>query len=318
MHPASRATGVPLVLLAASLWATVGVAAQLVPAASEFPPEILGFARTAIAGPVLLLVAIIVPGPKAIRLTRLNPAGLVVFATSNAIFQIGLFRCFAILGVTVTVYLTVCLPPLMAMVWNWLRQRESVGVGNVLALAHAVTGLWLIGHGFAFGGTGMPSSEGIVMAIIASLAFVTMTDAARTLGRTEPPLLITGAGLTLSSALLLLTLPVIGVASLSVMTAALGDPTILGLAIYLGLGPTALAYVCYCAGIARCRSVLVGLIASMIEPAIAAVLAISILSDKPSMAEAVGCSLLMIAILILWQSERGLARRRIEAASAAS
>lgn len=318
MSSASRTTGIPLVLAAASLWATVGVAAQIVPAASEFPPEIPGFARTAIAGPALLLAALIALGPSAIRSARLNPAGLLVFAASNAVFQIGLFRCFALLGVTVTVFLTVCLPPIMAMAWDWVRRREPVGAGNVLALAHAVIGLWLIADGLAFGGTEMPSSEGIATAIVASLAFVAMTDAARSLGRTAPPLLIAGAGLSLTSALLLIVLPVIGAASLSVVTAALGDPTILGLLVYLGLGPTALAFSCYCTGISRCRSASVGLIASMIEPAIAAGLAIWILSDIPTVAEAIGCTLLAMAMCVLWQSERSLARTRIGAAPAAS
>jgi hypothetical protein len=61
------------------------------------------------------------------------------------------------------------------------------------------------------------------------------------------------------------------------------------LLVYLGVGPTALAYICYCAGMARCRSAVVGLIASMIEPALAAVLAVLVLA---------------LAMAILWWSEQ--------------
>ncbi|MGB3279691.1 MAG: DMT family transporter [Pseudorhodobacter sp.] len=316
MNGVTEKAGIALVLLAASLWATVGIGAQLVPASAGMPPELLGFARTAIAGPVLLGVAVFVLGVKAIMSTRLDPAGLITFAVSNAVFQIGLFRCFALLGVPLTVFLTVCLPPIMAMIWGWLRQQEQVTTGSVVALAHAGLGLGLIADDLGVGVAARSSGQGLVIAVAASFAFVTMTDAARTLSRAAPPLLIAGAGLSLSSLILLALLPVVSVAGPSALIAGLGDPATLGLVLYLGLGPTALAYVCYCIGIAGCRSALVALIASMIEPAVAAGLAIWLLADAMTIGEVMGCSLLMMAMLILWQSERSLGRKRFGAGAA--
>jgi drug/metabolite transporter, DME family len=73
---------------------------------------------------------------------------------------------------------------------------------------------------------------------------------------------------------------------------------------YLGLGPTALAYFCYCAGMARCRSAISGLIATMIEPMVAAVLAMTLLHERLDSGEFVGCLLLMLAMAVLWQGER--------------
>lgn len=303
-------SGIALVLIAAALWATVGIGAQLVPHSAGIPPEFLGLARTGIAGPALLLAALTVLGRARLWSARLNPVALIVFAVSNAVFQIGLFKCFALLGVTITVFLTVCLPPILAMVIGWLRRREPVTPGNVIALAHAIVGLWMIADDRALGSAVASSSQGLGMAVIASFAFVAMSDAARSLGRTAPPLVVAGAGLSLSSLVLLLLLPAATAASLSTLVGGLADPATLALVVYLGLAPTALAYVCYCTGIARCRSALVALIASMIEPAIAAGLAVWILSDAPTPAEAMGCALLMLAMLVLWHGERSLARKR--------
>jgi uncharacterized membrane protein len=77
-----------------------------------------------------------------------------------------------------------------------------------------------------------------------------------------------------------------------------------GFILYLGLGPTALAYVLFCSGMARCRSANVGLIASMVEPAFAALLAWLLLNERLSATEVFGCALVMLAMLILCKSER--------------
>jgi DME family drug/metabolite transporter len=309
MRPPREGTGVVLVLFAAALWATVGVGARLVPAATVYPPEFLGFARTAIAGPVILSIALVALGPRAALGQRPAFGDLVLFAASNAVFQIGLFRSFAALGVNVTVFLTVCLPPVLALLRDLVRQREPVARGSFLALALAVAGLVLIAADRNAGPAAPPSSDGLAAAILASVAFVTMSDAARSLSRRTPPLMIAGLGLSLSSAIILTLLPFISTIRLASLPEALSDPTILWLAVYLGLGPTALAYVCYCKGIAACRSALVALIASMIEPAIATGLALWVLTDRPFAPETLGCAVLMLAMLVLWHSERELARR---------
>lgn len=50
-------TGLLLVIAAATLWSTIGVATQSVPGAMELSPDLYGFARTVIAGPILLALA---------------------------------------------------------------------------------------------------------------------------------------------------------------------------------------------------------------------------------------------------------------------
>ncbi|MFN4129688.1 MAG: hypothetical protein ACK4GC_07715 [Paracoccaceae bacterium] len=53
------------------------------------------------------------------------------------------------------------------------------------------------------------ASAGLAFAILASIAFVVMTSAARDLTRACGPMIVVGVGLTLSGALLVVALPMI-------------------------------------------------------------------------------------------------------------
>jgi drug/metabolite transporter (DMT)-like permease len=54
---------------------------------------------------------------------------------------------------------------------------------------------------------------------------------------------------------------------------------------------------------ARCRSMGAGLTASMLEPAIAALLATRLLQERLSQGERLGCLLMALAILVLMRTE---------------
>lgn len=298
-------TGLLLIIAAATLWATVGVATQLVPGALELPPELYGLARTAIAGPVLLVLAWIAGRGRTLSLARMWRKEVAVFALSSILFQLCLFRSFAEVGVTVTVFLTVCLPPVLAVIWTLMVRQLPVNAAACTALGLALAGLTSFAVG---GGAALPTlrmdAAGLSFPILASVAFVVMSYAARSLAVAATPLEVAGAGLTLSGLLLLPALPWLLTSSGGLTTRfVLADGQML-LLLYLGLGPTALAYFCYCAGMARCKSAISGLIATMIEPMVAAALAMALLSERLTSGELVGCMLLMLAMAVLWHGER--------------
>jgi DME family drug/metabolite transporter len=298
----SALTGATLVILAAALWATVGVAVKLVPAAAALPPEVLGLARTLLAGPMILLVSVRgVTGLTALARTIDRPR-LIGFALSGVIFQVCLFRSFDALGVTLTVVLTVCLPPVIATIWSMAR-GVSFGRGALVALGLAITGLGLCASAKGLDGPAGNRAWGLFLAFAASLAFVWMSAAARSLSRSAPPMLVAGLGLTLSGLMFCALLPALPGASIQAFHALTGDPQLLALVVYLAAIPTALAYVCYCAGMARCRSTAAGLTASMIEPAIAALLATLFLHERLGLGESLGCFLMAVAILVLMRAE---------------
>ena len=229
--------------------------------------------------------------------------GFLSFGLSCAIFQIGLFRSFSLLGVTITVFLTVCLPPILAVGWSMWRRTENLSKHVYSAIGMAVVGL------IAFSSTAAASGEvpkillGLAFSLVASVAFVTMSHAARGLSRNHPPLLVAGLGLTFAAVFLAPATYLMVPVGLRELTTKLMNPQYASVLIYLGLVPTALAYVCYCSGMARCRSAVAGLVASMIEPAVAAGLAFLFLAEVLSPWEVMGCVLLFFAMLTLWLDE---------------
>ncbi|PZF76191.1 hypothetical protein DK847_13375 [Aestuariivirga litoralis] len=306
------ATALVLVMLAATLWATVGVASRLFPNDLSVSDAGYGFIRTAVAGPALLLLWALCGG-RARTWPRLkNLPNLIVFAVCCAVFQIGLFRSFTLLGVTVTVFITVCLPPVVAVMWGLWRQPGAVSRPVLGALVLAVAGLAAFsGSGF-HGGNFSSIIEGLVLSVAASIAFVLMSGAARQLAGEHPPLLIAGLGLSLTSLLLAGMVFITEPMAWTSIGQALGQWRSGGFLLYLGLVPTALAYYLYCTGMARCRTAAGGLVASMIEPAVAAGLALLLLREWLSFQELAGCLLLFGAMLVLWQEEQRItaAQRR--------
>lgn len=292
--------GIAQVMLAALLWGTVGVATKSVTAAGSLPQEALGLARLAVGGPALLVMVLLLARHAFAGIRTIDPLCLACFAIGCAIFQICLFRAFDQLGVTVTVFLTVCLPPVIGTAWSVLRRDRSATTGSLVALGLASLGLAVFALDGFLGRTDRQAGEGYLLALIGSAAFVVMTSAARRLAQRTNPLAVAGFGLTLSALLMAAFLP------LGASTAATGtlDAGLVVLVVYLGLGPTALAYVLYCAGMSRCRSANLGLVASMIEPAFAAVLAWAVLDESLTMNEALGCAVVTLAMLVLWRSEQ--------------
>lgn len=293
-----------LVMLAATLWATVGVASRLFPNDISVTDEAYGFIRTAVAGPALLLLWALGGGTARAWPRLRSLPSFIVFGVSCAIFQIGLFRSFSLLGVTVTVFITVCLPPVIAVVWGLLRQPETVSRPVLGALGLAVAGLAAFSGSGLHGGDFRSIFEGLALSLIASVAFVLMSGAARRLAREHPPLLIAGLGLSVASLLLAAMVFIVEPMAWRSLGQAFEHWQSGSFLLYLGLVPTALAYFLYCTGMARCRTAAGGLVASMIEPAVAAGLALLFLKEWLSFQELGGCLLLFVAMLVLWQEEQ--------------
>lgn len=297
-------SGLLLVMFAAGLWATVGVATELVPQQAELPREAYGFFRTLVAGPAILLLVAIGEGWAALRPHRGSGSDFLRFGLSCAIFQLCLFRSFDLLGVTITVFLTVCLPPLLAIGWAGLRRKERISAHVILAFLLGAAGLLGFVGGDTEAGSGAAALMGLGLSLAASIAFVVMTESGRRLSVRHSPLLIAGHGLLAASAALLPVALVSASLDARLLSEAWGGWQNAGVLLYLGLIPTALAYVCYCSGMARCKSTTAGLVASMIEPAVAACLAFFLLQETLTTLQALGCAVLLAAMVVLACGDR--------------
>ena len=304
-------SGLAMVMIAAALWATVGVASQLIPHDATIPDEAYGFARTAVAGPVLLAAAFLAGGVPGMKVRTGSLPAFLAFGACCAAFQIGLFRSFSLLGVTITVFVTVCLPPVLAVAWTLWKQPGSVSRGVLAALFFAVVGLVSFSStGFA-GGNLSRTLAGLSLSVMASVAFVLMSATARSLATDHPPLMVAGLGLTVTAIILVPIVFTLTPTAWVALTASLGQWQTAGFLLYLGLVPTALAYLLYCSGMARCRTAACGLVASMIEPAVAAGLAFLLLSEMLSPWEILGCTLLFAAMLTLWREGQQVTAEKI-------
>jgi drug/metabolite transporter, DME family len=296
-------SGLALVMVAAALWATVGVASEMVPHELSVPDEVYGFARTIIAGPAILALAFITGGASNTIPKRGSMPGFLTFGICCAVFQICLFRSFGLIGVTVTVFLTVCLPPVLAMALAIWRRSERVSSYTVAALGFATFGLMtFIGNDLTQ--NNLSAVVGLILSVAASVAFVLMTQAARALAVDHTPMLVSGLGLTITALILAPIAFLLSPVDWHVLHGAVADWRSFSMLLYIGLGPTALAYICYCGGMARCRSALTGLVASMIEPAVAAGLAFLFLGETLTLWRTMGCLVMMFAMITLWFGEK--------------
>lgn len=293
--------GVALVVAAAALWATVGVAVGLMQ--SQLPAPTLGLCRTA-TGALALLALAALRGRMA-PLGRVPRGPLAVFAVSAAIFQHSLFSAFHQVGVTVTVAVTVCLPPLIVTLADCLLRRRLPAPFDLGALAVAglgVAAIVLPGADRSPLASGAAAATGWVHLALASVAFAALAIAARKLcARVDPAY---GSGLGLAGCAVILALAAQAGGGLQLAGLAALGPADLGILAYLGLGTTGAAYLAFSCGMTLCRSPASGLVATMAEPALAAGLALVLLHERLPAAQALGCAAVTAAMLLAFAAER--------------
>lgn len=291
--------GLVMVCVAAMLWGTVGVARGMMPGADEVSPIVIALTRTMLGSAVLLASAwfLGIHGGG-----RRPPLGaLAVFGLAGAIFQISLFEAFGLVGVTATVAITVCAPPLIVELGDALRCRRWPELGLLVAVLLATLGIVLLTGAPAATAVGI-SSGGVVAVVVASFAFAAVAVASRVIGQTVPSLRGAGLGFA-STALVLAGLTAFGhLDELGALVALSGrDLLILG---YIGIAGTGAAYLAFVLGMRLCATAAAGLAATMIEPLVAAALAALLLREHLDGFRWTGAALTLIAIFVLSVSQR--------------
>mgnify|MGYP001764929732 CR=1 FL=1 len=300
-------SGLLLVMLAAALWATVGVAVSMMHNRG-LGADTLGFMRTLIGATVLLAAAFATGAvPRGLRVP-VRP--LVVFGIGAAIFQLCLFRAFREVGVTVTVTVTVCLPPVILALTDAVSARRLPCVMVVMALLAAAGGVAaILLPGSAARISPPVKAEGWALMLTASFAFAAVAASARRLSGVVPPLFGTGLGLAICAVLLAAHALIQG--DLALPQLAMLGRRDLAILLYLGLFATGGAYLAFAVGIRLCRSSTSGLVASMIEPVIAAVLAAALLGEFLRPMEMIGCLAVTAAMVLIWRAETRPLRRPV-------
>jgi DME family drug/metabolite transporter len=287
-----------MVLAAAVCFGTTGTVQAIGPSAS---PVAVGAARIVLGGALLVAVA------RALGVRMPRPSATVLgIAVAVVIYQLSFFAAVKLTGVAIGTVVAIGTGPAAAGLLGRFVNRERLTARWALATACAAVGVLLLaGDG---GGTVDPS--GIALAVAAGVGYAASTVLSKRLlvsGAAPEGVMAAGFG---GAAVLLV--PVLLLAG----PGFLGDPAGLGMALYLGAIPTALAYVLFARGL---RSLTSGETATLVlaEPLTAPLLGVVALGEQPSLTAGIGAALVLAGLVILAGARRaGAAALRPEAAAA--
>ncbi|WP_104526062.1 DMT family transporter [Blastococcus atacamensis] len=289
--PAASRRGFLLVVLAALCWGTSGVSGSLVARHSDLGPLDIAWHRMAIGALALLLAWSVTrrrtgPVPAVDRGTGVR---LLLVGAGLAAYQLAYFAAVATAGVSIATLVALGLAPLLIAVGGTLLGHGRPDRATVLALVAALVGLVLLVGVSAGADTGTTVVLGALMAVGSALGYAVVTLAGGGVPAGIPVTLVGFAG-----GALLLT-PV----ALAVGLRSTTDPVALGVLLYLGLVPSALAYAMFFSGL-RTVPGAVASIVTLLEPLGATALATAFLGERLSPAALAGGVLVLAAVAGLY------------------
>jgi len=241
-----------------------------------------------IGGALLLLVARAVPAAAAPWPRR----ELALVAGAVAVYQLAFFAAVKDTGVAVGTIVALGSAPTLAGAFEWVLERRAPSRAWALATALALAGVTMLA-----GGGASVSAPGVLLAIIAGASYAAYTlSAKRMLQDGHAPETVMAVAFGLGA---LLLAPVLAGTGAGWLTHADG----LGLAVFLGVVPTALAYLLFAHGLKRLTAAETATL-TLAEPLTATGLGILALSERPGTAAAVGAALVLAGLLTLASPSR--------------
>jgi len=293
--------GLILIMLTAVLWGTVGTAVQLIYGLSETNPLSIGFFRLMFSVPVLLTACWYTLGRRMFRITPRDLGIMLLMGAFMAFYQVCYFASIARVGVAIAVLVTLCTAPVMVAILSALLLRERLTGATMLALVCALAGtVLLVWVGPEIGGARRDTLAGVLLALGSAFGYTMLTLCSRTLAGRYHALQTITIGFAAGA---LLLLPFALATGFVVSYTAEGWALLL----YLGLVPTALAYVLFLTGM-RSITATVASIATLIEPLTSTLLAWLFFGEQLGPLGVFGAALLLGAIGLLYRGESRRAR----------
>jgi DME family drug/metabolite transporter len=287
----NRAVSRVQVLLAAVCFGTTGTAQALGP--DGLAPAGVGAARILVGGSLLVLVAVVAHGAGA--LTRVQRGPALVAAAGVAIYQLAFFAAVRDTGVAVGTIVALGSAPTLAGAFEWALDRRAPTRAWALATALASAGVAMLA--LAGGGDASISPLGVTLAIVAGAAYATYTlSAKRMLAAGHAPETVMAVAFGLGAVALA---PVLAITGAGWLLHAGG----IGLAGFLGIVPTALAYLLFAHGLKRLTAAETATL-TLAEPLTAALLGVAVLSEQLTLPAACGAALVLAGMLTLAAPDR--------------
>lgn len=301
--PAHAWRGLLLVSAAGVVWGTIGPGVQLAHDASGLAAWTISAYRSVFA--VLVLVtASVVTGrlPVCRLLARRHGRRVVVTGLATGAFMLLFFVAVVAAGVSIATVIAMGVAPVLLLVVDAVRRRRAPAAGQVVTVGAALVGLVLVsvaggsGSGADGGGEASHALLGVLAALGSGTAYAVSTHVGAPLSREHDALAITTVTMIVAAGVLvpggLLAAYVRG------EPMATTDAGAWALLVYLGVVTMAFAYVLLYAGL---RSTTSGsaVVATLLEPVTAVVIAVVLLRERPGAAVIIGTLLILAAIATL-------------------
>ncbi|TDB96865.1 DMT family transporter [Actinomadura sp. 7K534] len=301
-----------LVLVAGVLWGTVGPAQVLAESAAS--PVAVGGARIFSGGLILAALVLVARRRAFLALTRRTWGPLLAAAAATGTFQAAFFTSVNRTGAAIATAVVFGLAP----VSTGLCERIVLGTGLSrrwwAGTACAIGGVALLmapaSNGGA-GGAGGADPVGIALSLVAGTCFGVYTVSAKVLTGRDVGMAAAVSVTLLAGGAVLLPWTLTELPALAAPRSAL-------LVAWLGIAATAAAYMCFVTGLARVTAAAAGTL-SLVEPLVAAGLALVLLGERMSAPVAAGALLLLGGLFVVSVpalSPRGLRAARYDGAHA--
>ncbi len=289
--------GLLLVSTAGVIWGTIGPGVQVVHDGSGLAPLLISAYR-AVCAVVALLGFCLVTGRLAgsWSAARTQWRRVAVVGVLTAAFQMLFFVAVVAIGVSVTTVVCLGFAPVLLLVLRSAHERRLPTVGRIVPVVLAVAGLALVSlTGRSVEGTSSPAL-GILAALGSGAAYAVSTEVAGPLTRRLDTVTVTTA--TMCVATVVLVPCGVGLALVHGDALTSSDVASWLLIGYLGVVTMAVAFALLFTGL---RSTVSGsvVIATLLEPVTAVLIAVLVLGEALTVAGIVGSLLIVAAIASL-------------------
>lgn len=288
--PASLARGYFLVLLAASLWATLGIIYKYLASSYGVAPLAVAGLRAGLGG-LILLAGLLLLRPAWLRLSRRAVRVVLLYGVFGiALFYASYINAILAVGVAVAAVLLYTAPAWVALIaWRFLG--EPLTRTHLAALLLTLTGSALVAQVYQPGLLRL-NGVGIVWGLLSGFTYALWSVFNKVGVRHTNPWTLQCYGMLVGSIMLLLLQP------LAPLAGALQSPATILWLLLLALGPTVGASVAYAAGVRTVPVSVASLIATL-EPVLAALLAYVVLGETLSAGQIAGGALILLAVWLL-------------------
>lgn len=287
-------SGLFLLSITGVLWGTIGPAVDIVHERSSLSVLTIGAYRAVAAVAVLVLAATVTRRWIACRaLLQEHGRRVVLTGVLTAVFQLLFFLAVVATGVSITTVVSLGLAPVLLLVLASARLRRPPTLSQVVPVGAALLGLLLVSLAGSGGAHTTHSGWGILAALGSGAAYAMSTDLGGSLTRAHDALTVTTCTTTVVAAVLV---PAgLGVTLLGDHSAGTSDVGSWVLTAYLGVVTMAFAYVLLYAGLRSTPSG-TAVVATLLEPVTAVLIAVLFLGETLSAAGVLGCLLILAAI----------------------